>query len=1106
MNLYLLLLLLLLLLLTTSSYVEAAILFATSFQNDTESFIYQDNAFRNTVQQNYASGRYNSGLGALGNLQVNLGGIDNKTILGMSAGWRRDFTLPQAASVVINMNYRMSMSADYDDDEYLQTLCSIDGVLVGSTIGVDYVAQVFGNEVTNSTSFWIKLRPITLPAGTHRLIVGAYNNKKTTATKRGIVYVSNVQLIYQVLLPPVKAPVRPPVSAPIFDPFTLRINVGSNQNYSDPNGNNWVADTYFGNKGKMFSGCPLAIAGTVMDEIYCKERFFNTRTTPVPYQYTIPVPRSATYSIRLHFAEIYFKTLGKRVFSVWVNGQQVMDALDIQSEVGFATALIVPVQTKVVSGSVTIELVPIVEHPKICGIEVIENLPTTTPVRPPIRPTKAPTKAPAKASTKAPVKLPTKAPVDAPTKAPVKAPVPPPVQVPSVTPSSFELRINAGSQTDYVDPSGITWEADKYFGNKGGVYSLCPLAIAGTAMDDLYCKERYFNIWEHSQPFQYNIPVPRQAVYSVRMHFAEIVYKGVGQRVFEVWVNGRQIMAALDIFAEVGYAKSFILSVDAQVTGDKVTIEFAPNKENPKISGIEVIEIPDYVPPPTLAPVTAPFNLLINCGGVGFVESSGVRQWVADQYFIGGSTYVDGSSDINGTLDDALYQSERNGEFKYEIPVPTGSYEVVLHFAELYWNEAGKRWFDIQLEDNFIFTNVDLVALGGGKRYQAITLESVAIVSDGFLSLEIQDSKPKVDMPKLSGIEINFLQPHLAHSVSNGPYISTDIFNVGSAITQVDGSYSHSHGTGLEVVQWTWKEGNTVVGVGPTPNITLPVGEHTISLSIKDNDNNEATDTTTLTVRPFGFPAALSVTPSSGSIAGGQSVTIKGSGFTYSPSQTKVKFGLVVLSGSAITIVDQFTIRLRTPSTVIGSPVSITVETPLAVSNAITYTYEASSRITFTSDVLTLGVAAPCSVAFGPDGRLYIGTLYGKLARLTLDDTFTKVISSVIADVAPFRAILGIAFDPLQADGLSDVYITTSFFFHGESKSSSGQSINGSIKKVSGANLDTVINIVTGLPVSDHDHGKLGRNIIHSSCGTIYSDSFFKIISTIYRSHRVGIW
>ena len=36
---------------------------------------------------------------------------------------------------------------------------------------------------------------------------------------------------------------------------------------------------------------------------------------------------------------------------------------------------------------------------------------------------------------------------------------------------------------------------------------------------------------------------------------------------------------------------------------------------------------------------------------------------MADQYFIGGKTYADGTYDIIGTLDYDLYQTERYGEF-----------------------------------------------------------------------------------------------------------------------------------------------------------------------------------------------------------------------------------------------------------------------------------------------------------------------------------------------------------------------------------------------------------------------------------------------------------
>jgi glucose/arabinose dehydrogenase len=67
---------------------------------------------------------------------------------------------------------------------------------------------------------------------------------------------------------------------------------------------------------------------------------------------------------------------------------------------------------------------------------------------------------------------------------------------------------------------------------------------------------------------------------------------------------------------------------------------------------------------------------------------------------------------------------------------------------------------------------------------------------------------------------------------------------------------------------------------------------------------------------------------------------------------------------------------------------------------------------------------------------------------------------------------LGIAFDPMENDiSTPKMYISHSFFFHKEPNSSSGLSINGKISRVFGPNLDQIEDVITGLPVSDHDHG-----------------------------------
>jgi Glucose / Sorbosone dehydrogenase/IPT/TIG domain len=52
-----------------------------------------------------------------------------------------------------------------------------------------------------------------------------------------------------------------------------------------------------------------------------------------------------------------------------------------------------------------------------------------------------------------------------------------------------------------------------------------------------------------------------------------------------------------------------------------------------------------------------------------------------------------------------------------------------------------------------------------------------------------------------------------------------------------------------------------------------------------------------------------------------------------------------------------------------------------------------------------------------------------------------------------------------------DIYFTSNRFFHGNDKSSSGLTTSGKIRRASGPNLETVVDIITGLPTSDLDHG-----------------------------------
>src|SRR5205807_1777178 len=83
-------------------------------------------------------------------------------------------------------------------------------------------------------------------------------------------------------------------------------------------------------------------------------------------------------------------------------------------------------------------------------------------------------------------------------------------------------------------------------------------------------------------------------------------------------------------------------------------------------------------------------------GGSAAYTSGDGRAWQADTGYSGGATYsIPGA--VARTLDPALYQAERYGNFSYNFSVPNGTYRVGLKFAELYWTAAGKRVFNVAI-------------------------------------------------------------------------------------------------------------------------------------------------------------------------------------------------------------------------------------------------------------------------------------------------------------------------------------------------------------------------------------------------------------------------
>jgi hypothetical protein len=165
----------------------------------------------------------------------------------------------------------------------------------------------------------------------------------------------------------------------------------------------------------------------------------------------------------------------------------------------------------------------------------------------------------------------------------------------------------------------------------------------------------------------------------------------------------------------------------------------------------------------------------INAGGPEFTAGDGTVYEAdsANGYFTGGSTFATGGSgtpsdpDIANTDDDTLYQSERYGDFSYEIPVSeSGTYEVTLQFAEIYQgvssNDApdsstpptdgtneNDRLFDVAIEGQTVVTSYDIYSEVGplAASDKTYTVE----VTDGTLNVEFSTVN---DNAKISAIKV----------------------------------------------------------------------------------------------------------------------------------------------------------------------------------------------------------------------------------------------------------------------------------------------------------------------------------------------------------------
>jgi hypothetical protein len=160
-------------------------------------------------------------------------------------------------------------------------------------------------------------------------------------------------------------------------------------------------------------------------------------------------------------------------------------------------------------------------------------------------------------------------------------------------------------------------------------------------------------------------------------------------------------------------------------------------------------EIPDDDPVVPSEDTPAPGRVVwaVNAGGPDYVSHTGIH-YEADTHFTGGHVYTK-ARPIADTQDDVLYQSERWGDFSYDVPLPNGHYEVTLQFAEIVWRTAHQRLFDVFIEGAEVLSNVDLAAAAGPRVAYDVVVP--VHVRDGALTIRFYSNRDKA---KISAIVV----------------------------------------------------------------------------------------------------------------------------------------------------------------------------------------------------------------------------------------------------------------------------------------------------------------------------------------------------------------
>lgn len=187
-------------------------------------------------------------------------------------------------------------------------------------------------------------------------------------------------------------------------------------------------------------------------------------------------------------------------------------------------------------------------------------------------------------------------------------------------------------------------------------------------------------------------------------------------------------------------------------------VSFFTRKQPANSARTAIASTPNGIQFPTPAnAVHVPIRVLCGYDGSPRIDSTGAY-WQADNYFEGGASFRRSDAPLARTSDPMLFDSWREGDFNYNIPLAPGTYELHLFFTASPPDDFNSQGFNVSANGRTLLHafNIPEDVLGTNIADERV-FKDIHPAADGYLHLKFANDKSAA---VLSALEILPGIPH----------------------------------------------------------------------------------------------------------------------------------------------------------------------------------------------------------------------------------------------------------------------------------------------------------------------------------------------------------